>query len=119
MSYTLSVVQICPDAYRAAADAIAEAAGYGPGNLSVPLLDGEGAIWWGCHAWWTAAALEASSAPPVDPETGEEVPGAAEVLAQVITSVRQPVIPSSEEALLHWNDTLAEHGLLRAEYEAE
>lgn len=89
MTYSQSVVQLCPDAQRDEANALAEAAGYGPGNLGVQLVDATGAIWWGCHAWWTPAALEAAG----------EVPG-------VITTAREGGSPAE-----HWAEALALHGL--------
>lgn len=97
--YTLSVVQLCPDAYAAAADAIAEAAGYGPHNLSVRLQDAQGAIWHGCHAWWIPEVYAAMTAPTGDPA----VDG---VLAQVVSSVRDGGDP-----LIHWQESLAANGL--------
>lgn len=97
--YTLSVVQLCPDAYADAADAIAEAAGYGPGNLSVRLQDAQGALWRGCHAWWIPAVLAAKSAPTGDPAVDA-------VLAQVITSVRVGGDPYQ-----HWTEALAANNL--------
>ncbi|QBK70683.1 hypothetical protein [Acinetobacter johnsonii] len=50
--FNLSVVNIVPDAHRDAINSIAELYGCGANNLSVQLQDGEGAIYWGCHAWW-------------------------------------------------------------------
>lgn len=87
---TLNVVQLCPALYADAANAIAEAAGYGPNNLSVPLIGADGTEWKGCCAWWTPEAFAAAFQPPLDPETGEPIPGAAEVLAQVRSYVRGP-----------------------------
>ena len=52
--FNLSVVNIIPDAHREAINAIAEAYGTGSNSMSVKLQDSEGAIYWGCHAWWTA-----------------------------------------------------------------
>lgn len=98
-AYTLSVVQLCPDAYRNAANAIAEAAGYGQGNLSVELRHIDGSTWWGCHAWWMPSAMEIINNPP-------EVPGVAEIMAQVVTSVRDGGDP-----LQHWQEALAANGL--------
>jgi hypothetical protein len=99
-AYTLSVVQLCPDAYREHANAIAEAYGYGPGNLSVELRDANNNVWWGCHAWWMPSALEIVSTPP------DEVPGAAEIMAQVVTSVREGGDPQQ-----HWAEALSANGL--------
>lgn len=50
--FNLSVVNIAPDAHRAAINAIAELYGCGANNLSVRLQDSTGAIFWGCHAQW-------------------------------------------------------------------
>lgn len=106
--YTLSVVQLCPDAYADAADAIAEAAGYGPGNLSVRLTHTDGSTWRCCHAWWIPEVLAAKSAP-----TGE--PGVDAVLAQVVTSIVDTAGMSdaelSEVAIQHWLSALSANGL--------
>lgn len=99
--YTLSVVQLCPDQHKAAAEAVAEYAGYGAGNLSVELRHTDGSTWWGCHAWWIPAALEAAMVLP--PEAPAEWQAA---MAAVITSTRD-----GGEPIQHWQDALAEHGL--------
>ena len=52
MSYNLSVVNIIPDAHKDAINQIAELYGCGENNLSVKLVDSNGAIYWGCHSWW-------------------------------------------------------------------
>lgn len=119
--YTLSVVQLCPDAYADAADAIAEAAGYGPRNLSVRLQGAGGALWRGCHAWWIPESLSAAINAPDNPP---EVSG---VLAHVVTAVVNTgriVGPDgtvyaeamsdaelSDVALTHWQSALAANGL--------
>ncbi|MNZ22489.1 hypothetical protein D3C78_395810 [compost metagenome] len=97
--YTLSVVQLCPDAYKDAANAIAEAAGYGPGNLSVELRDSQGGTWWGCHAPWIPEVFAALTAPTGDPSVDD-------VLAQVVTSAQ-----TREDYLQHWTEVLAANGL--------
>lgn len=99
--YTLSVVQICPDAYKTVAESIAEAAGYGPNNLSVKLVDGDGNIYWGCHAWWIPEALQQNMELPEG--TPEEYRIA---LSHVITSVRE-----HGDAHEHWMFVLLENGL--------
>lgn len=50
--FNLSVVNIIPDAHLVAVNKIAELYGCGPDNVSVKLVDGNGAIYWGCHSWW-------------------------------------------------------------------
>lgn len=113
--YTLSVVQLCPDAYADAASAIAEAAGYGPNNLSVELRHVDGSTWWGCHAWWIPEALDAAMQSPAG------VPGAEEILAHVITSVvDREAVPEKEREglpLRHWLQALATNGLCVVEPE--
>lgn len=99
--YTLSVVQFCPAAHRDAADAIAEAAGYGPGNLSVELRHADGSAWWGCHAWWIPEVFAAQTQLP--PEAPQEWHDA---LAAVVASVRD-----GDDPLKHWDEALAANGL--------
>ena len=50
--FNLSVVNIVPDAHKVNLDLIAEAYGCGENNLSVKLIDSNGAVYWGCHSWW-------------------------------------------------------------------
>ena len=52
MKFNLSVVNIVPDAHKDAINQIAEIYGCGENNLSVKLIDSNGAIYWGCHSWW-------------------------------------------------------------------
>lgn len=99
--YSLSVVQLCPDQFRDAANSIAEASGYGPGNLSVELRHADGSVWWGCHAWWIPAVFSAQTQLP------EEAPQEwHDALAEVVSSVRDGGDP-----LLHWHEALTGNGL--------
>lgn len=50
--FSLSVVNIVPDAHKEAVNQIAALYDCGPNNLSVKLKDAEGNIFWGCHSWW-------------------------------------------------------------------
>lgn len=50
--FNLSVVNSVPDTYKDAINQIAELYGCGENNLSVKLIDSNGAIYWGCHSWW-------------------------------------------------------------------
>ena len=50
--FNLSVVNIIPDTHKDAVNQIAELYGCGENNLSVKLVDSNGAIFWGCHSWW-------------------------------------------------------------------
>lgn len=104
--YSLSVVQLCPDAYKDAANAIAEAYGYGSGNLSVELRSSvDNSVWWGCHAWWIPEALQLALSPP------EEI---APILANVITSYRElGTNPANEAAYNHWIEVLEANKLQR------
>lgn len=101
--YSLSVVQVCPDAYKGAANAIAEAAGYGPDNLSVKLVDQDGGVWWGCHAWWIEDRFHESM------NLDNYTPEVAGVLSQVVSSYKVVADPSN-----HWEEVLENLGL-RAE----
>ena len=50
--FNLSVVNIIPDAQKDAVNQIAELYDCGENNLSVKLIDSNGAVYWGCHSWW-------------------------------------------------------------------
>lgn len=50
--FNLSVVNIIPDEYREAVNQIAALYGCGDNNLSVKLINSNGAVYWGCHSWW-------------------------------------------------------------------
>ena len=70
--FNLSVVNIIPDAHKDAINQIAELYGCGDSNLSVKLIDSNGAVYWGCHSWWkpkyyalfSDAELRAQVVPP-------------------------------------------------------
>ena len=50
--FNLSVVNIIPDTHKDAINQIAALYGCGENNLSVKLIDSNGAVYWGCHSWW-------------------------------------------------------------------
>ena len=52
MKFNLSVVNIVPDVHKDAINHIAELYGCGSNNISVKLIDSNGAVYWGCHSWW-------------------------------------------------------------------
>jgi len=52
MKFNLSVVNIIHDTHKDAINQIAELYACGENNLSVKLIDSNGAIYWGCHSWW-------------------------------------------------------------------
>ena len=52
MIYNLSVVNIIPIAYLNLINALAEAYGCGPNNISVPLCTNGGITHYGCHSYW-------------------------------------------------------------------
>ena len=52
MKFNLSVVNIVPDTHKDTINQIAELYGCGENNLSVRLIDSNGAIYWGCHSQW-------------------------------------------------------------------
>jgi len=50
--FNLSVVNIVPDVQLIAVNQIAALYGCGDNNISVKLIDSNGAVYWGCHSWW-------------------------------------------------------------------
>ena len=50
--FNLSVVNIIPDAHKDAVNQVAALYGCGENNLSVKLIDSNGAVYWGGHSWW-------------------------------------------------------------------
>ena len=102
MSYNLSVVNIIPDVHRDTINAVAEYYGTGPNNLSVKLIDGNGAIYWGCHSWWKPSDYDFFSKAPPPPD----IPNAAEALAALYERVLLDGVPMD-----NWQAALAELGL--------
>ena len=96
--YNLSVVNIVEDQYKDVINAIAEAYGCGPNNLSVKLQDVNGAIYWGCHSCEFIFNVE----PPAD------IPNASEALA----ALYERVGPDGD-ANANWQAALAEKGLVQ------
>lgn len=110
MSFNLSVVNIIPDTHKDTINQIASLYGCGENNLSVKLIDSNGAIFWGCHSWW---ALE-------DYALFSDV----ELRAQIIPSELQPSLEFLYERLMldgdareNWQAVLSEIGLSLAETE--
>lgn len=70
--FNLSVVNIIPDSHKYAVNQIAAIYGCGENNISVKLIDSNGAFHWGCHSWWkpedyalfSDAELRAQVVPP-------------------------------------------------------
>ena len=102
--YSLSVVNIVPDAHKDAINQIAELYGCGENNLSVKLIDSNGAVYWGCHSWWK----------PEDYAVFSD----AELRAQIVPSELAPSLEHLYERLVldgdaqeHWTAALSELGL--------
>jgi hypothetical protein len=102
--FNLSVVNIIPDAHKDAVNQIAELYGCGENNLSVKLLDSNGAIYWGCHSWWK----------PEDYAIFSD----ADLRAQIVPSELQPSLEFLYERLMldgdaqeNWTAALALNGL--------
>ena len=107
--FNLSVVNIIPDAHSEAINQIAEAYGTGSNSMSVKLQDSEGAIYWGCHAWWTAEDYALFSD--------------AELRAQIIPAELLPSLEFLYERLMldddaqkNWEQALVETGLSLVEH---
>ena len=108
--FNLSVVNIIPDAHRDAINQIAELYGCGPNNLSVKLIDSNGAVYWGCHSWWK----------PEDYALFSD----DELRAQVVPAELQPALEHLYERLMldgssqeNWQAALSELGLSEVQEE--
>lgn len=102
--FNLSVVNIIPDAHKDAINQIAELYGCGENNLSVKLIDSNGAVYWGCHSWWK----------PEDYAVFSD----AELRAQIVPSELSPSLEHLYERLMldgdsqeNWQAASALNGL--------
>lgn len=102
--FNLSVVNIVPDAHLVAVNQIAELYGCGENNLSVKLIDSNGAFHCGCHSWWK----------PEDYALFSD----DELRQQVVPTELQPSLEFLYEHLMldgdaqeNWTTALAELGL--------
>ena len=102
--FNLSVVNIAPNAHTDAINQIAELYGCGENNLSVKLIDSNGAVYWGCHSWWKPEDYAVFS----DAELG----------AQIVPSELAPSLEFLYERLVldgdaqeNWTAALALHEL--------
>ena len=110
--FNLSVVNIVPDAHKDAINQIAELYGCGENNLSVKLIDSNGAVYWGCHAWWKPEHYAVFS----DDELRQ----------QVVPSELAPSLEFLYERLMldgdaqeNWQAVLSELGLILVEHEMD
>ena len=108
--FNLSVVNIVPDAHKDAINQIAELYNCGENNLSVKLMDSNGAIHWGCHSWWK-------------PEDYAQFSD-DEMRAQVVPAELAPALKHLYERLMldgnsqdNWQSALSELGLSLVEAE--
>ena len=107
--YTLSVVLLIPAAHQAEINALAEASGFGPDSITVPLTHTDGSPWFGSHTWAAPEFLsDIGAAPP------------SEALAALVMSVREHGQVDSDgnqlsmEPLQHWIEALSANGLSEA-----
>ena len=110
--FNLSVVSIIPDTHKDAINQIAALYGCGENNLSVKLIDSNGAIYWGCHAFWR----------PEDYATFTD----PDLRAQVVPTELQPSLEHLYERLMldgdaqeNWQAALALNGLSEVREESE
>lgn len=108
--FNLSVVNIIPDAHRDSINQIAELYDCGEYNLSVKLIDSNGAIYCGCHSWWKPEDYAIFSND--------------ELRAQIIPAELQPSLEHLYERLMldgnsqeNWQGALDELGLSIVEAE--
>jgi hypothetical protein len=110
MSFNLSVVNIISDEHREAVNQVAALYGCGENNLSVKLIDSNGAVYWGCHSWWK----------PEDYALFSD----EELRAQIIPAELLPSLEFLYERLVldgdsqeNWQAALSELGLILVETE--
>lgn len=110
MSYNLSVVNVISDQYKNDVNQIAELYGCGPNNISVQLQDVNGAVFWGCHAFWTPEDYAAFS----DPTLREQV-----IPSNLLTSLEflYERLVLEGNAQDNWKAALIELGLTEVIYE--
>ena len=108
--FNLSVVNIIPDAHKDSINQIAELYDCGENNLSVKLIDSNGAIYWGCHSWWKHEDYAMFSDD--------------ELRAQVVPAELQPALEFLYERLVldgdaqeNWQSALGELGLSEVQEE--
>ena len=110
--FNLSVVNIVPDAHKDAINHIAELYGCGSNNLSVKLVDSNGAVYWGCHSWWK-------------PEDYAQFSD-ADLRAQIVPTEVAPALEFLYERLVldgdaqsNWQAALSELGLSEVQEETQ
>lgn len=103
MSYDLSVVLLIPAQHHEAINQLAEELGYGPGNLSVPLIHADGSEWYGGHTWAARSFMDEFAAAP---------PEFAAPLAALVMSVIEGGNPAE-----HWKQSMLDNGLTPVEME--
>lgn len=108
--FNLSVVNIVPDAHKDAINQIAELYDCGENNLSVKLIDSNGAIYWGCHSWWKPEDYAQFS----DDELRAQVVPAE--LASALEHLYERLMLDGD-AQENWQGALDEFGLSLAESE--
>ena len=102
--FNLSVVSIVPDAHKDAVNQIAALYDCGENNLSVKLIDSNGAIYWGCHSWWKPEDYAMFS----DDELRQQVVPAE--LAPALEFLYERLVLDGD-AQENWQTALAELGL--------
>ena len=107
--FNLSVVTIIADEHRVAVNQVATLYGCGENNLSVKLIDSNGAFHWGCHSWWK----------PEDYAVFSD----DELRQQVVPTELQPSLEFLYERLMldgnaqkNWQAVLSELGLSLVEH---
>lgn len=103
MTYSISCVLLIPAMHQQAINQVAEAVGYGPGNLSVELVHADGSTWYGCHTWCIQGFLDQMANPP---EEVSLIDGSTEALEALIVSSEE-----GGESVQHWERALSLYGL--------
>ena len=115
----LSVVSIIPVAYLALINALAEAYGCGPNNITIPLCTNGEVTHYGCHSFWrvddyaqfSSDALRNAFISQLDPDLQEPMQAAVAALYE-----RTVLNGDAQE---NWQAALQELGLTQVELNIE
>jgi hypothetical protein len=97
MTYSISCVLLIPGEHREAINALADSLGYGPDNLSVPLIRADGFHWYGCHTWCSQTFFDQLADPAY----------VSEALSALVISAVHDGNPVS-----NWSQALVQYDLL-------
>ena len=111
--YNLSVVNIVEDQYKDTINAIAEAYGCGPNNLSVKLQDAQGNIYWGCHSPWKPEHYAEFTDPDLRAEMIAQFPEEQQAICNAALAALYERLVMDGNPMQNFESSLNELGLTR------